>query len=123
MNKGERISELESKIAAVCISCPQSKWLIGGFQCTVGRRHCPSRRVRQWLDEIKGLGEVGVLKRAKEIEVCPRCSQPLVELPWSKSVGQRVYILTCDNGGCADYRTPVKTITKEEWKNDGTGEG
>ncbi len=115
MNKGERISELESKIAAVCRSCSHAKWLIGGFQCTVGRSHCRSRRVRRWLDEIKKLGEAEaeVLKRAKEIGVCPRCSQPLVELPWSKSYGQRVYILTCDNGGCADYRTPVKVITKE----------
>ncbi|MBA7573032.1 hypothetical protein ES708_14821 [subsurface metagenome] len=110
---GERISELESKIAAVCTSCSHAKWLIGGFQCTVGRSHCPSRKVRRWLDEIKRLGEAEALKRAKEIEVCPRCSQPLVELPWSKSVGRRVYILTCDNGGCADYRTPVKTVTKE----------
>ncbi|GAJ18920.1 unnamed protein product, partial [marine sediment metagenome] len=58
-------SELESKIAAVCISCPQSKWLIGGFQCTVGRRHCPSRKVRQWLDEIKGPGGAEVLKGLK----------------------------------------------------------
>ncbi|MBA7575088.1 hypothetical protein ES708_16909 [subsurface metagenome] len=52
-------------------------------------------------------------KEAKEIEVCSGCGQPLVELPWSKSVGQRIYILTCDNGVCARYRTPVKTITKE----------
>ncbi|GAI71501.1 unnamed protein product, partial [marine sediment metagenome] len=28
-----RISELESKIAAVCTSCSHAKWLIGGFQC------------------------------------------------------------------------------------------
>jgi len=54
-----------------------------------------------------------VAKGAKEIEACPRCGQPLVELLWSKSYGQRVYILACDNGGCADYRTPVKTVTKE----------
>ncbi|GAI88746.1 unnamed protein product [marine sediment metagenome] len=108
-----RISELENKIAAICISCPQSKWLIGGFQCTVGRRHCHSRKVRRWLDEIKRSGGAEVLKRAKEIGVCPRCGQPLVELSWSKSVGRRVYILTCDNLDCTDYRNPVKTIAKE----------
>ncbi|MBA7575089.1 hypothetical protein ES708_16910 [subsurface metagenome] len=48
-----RISELENKIAAVCRSCSHAKWLIGGFQCTVGRSHCRSRRVSRWLDEIK----------------------------------------------------------------------
>ena len=108
-----RISELENKIAAVCMSCPQSKWLIGGFQCTVGRSHCRSRKVRRWLDEIKRLGEAEVLKRRSK-EACSRCSQPLLELPWGKSeLGQRIYILTCDNLGCASYRSPVKTITKE----------
>ncbi|MBA7478237.1 hypothetical protein ES705_14062 [subsurface metagenome] len=64
----------------------------------------------------KPKGSVGIRARsAKKArrEVCPRCSQPLVELPWSKSYGQRIYILTCDNLGCADYRNPVKTITKE----------
>ncbi|GAI95679.1 unnamed protein product, partial [marine sediment metagenome] len=29
------------------------------------------------------------------------------------SVGQRIYILTCDNSDCTDYRNPVRTITKE----------
>ena len=54
-----------------------------------------------------------MLKKAKR-EVCPHCGQPLVELPWGKSeLGQRIYILTCDNLGCASYRSPVKTITKE----------
>jgi len=112
MNKGERISELEKKIAAVCRSCSHAKWLVGGFQCTVGRSHCRSRRVRRWLDEIKRLGEAEVLKKAKR-EACSGCSQPLVELPWSKSYGQRVYILACDNGVCARYRNPVRTIVKE----------
>ena len=51
-------------------------------------------------------------KRAKR-EVCSGCGQPLVELPWRKSVGQRIYILICDNGLCARYRNPVRTITKE----------
>ena len=44
---------------------------------------------------------------------CKQRGQPLVELPWGKSDGQRIYILTCDNPGCACYRNPVKTITKE----------
>jgi len=52
-------------------------------------------------------------KGAKEIEVCSHCGQPLVELLWGKSGGQRIYILTCDSWGCACYRNPVKTITKE----------
>jgi len=112
---GERISERENKIAAVCRSCSHAKWLVGGFQCTVGRSHCRSRRVRRWLNEIKKLGEAEaeVLKMAKEIGVCSGCGQPLVELPWSKSVSQRVYILACDNGVCARYRNPVRTIVKE----------
>lgn len=55
MNNEERIHELERKIATVCARCPDAKWLIGRFQCTVGMRHCHSRRVRRWLDEIKKL--------------------------------------------------------------------
>lgn len=52
-------------------------------------------------------------KRAKEIEVCSHCGQPLVELLWGKSDGQRMYILICDNPGCPCYRNPVRTITRE----------
>lgn len=57
MNNEERIRELERKIAGYCVSsnCPHREWLIGRFQCTVGRRRCHSRRVRRWLDEIKKL--------------------------------------------------------------------
>ena len=51
----ERIKELEGKIVAVCMSCPHSKWVTGRFECKVSRRHCHSKRVRRWLDEIKML--------------------------------------------------------------------
>jgi len=57
MNKQERIRELEREIATVCKRCPHSKWLIGRFQCTVGRHHCHSSRVRRWLGKIKRLEE------------------------------------------------------------------
>ncbi|MBA7558447.1 hypothetical protein ES708_00050 [subsurface metagenome] len=57
MNKEEEIRELERKIASVCARCPDAEWLIGRFQCTVGRKHCHSRRVRRWLNEIKRLEE------------------------------------------------------------------
>ena len=50
-----RISELENKIAAVCIRCPRAKWYLGWFECRAGRRHCHLARVRHWLDEIKRL--------------------------------------------------------------------
>lgn len=67
--------------------------------------------------KLKG-GVGGIMTRsdkgAKEIEVCSHCGQPLAELLWGKSgLGQRIYILTCDNPGCTCYRNPVKTITKE----------
>jgi len=49
-----------------------------------------------------------------EREVCSLCGQPLIELPWSKlELGQRMYILACDNYGCRRYRNPVRTITRE----------
>ncbi|MBA7587025.1 hypothetical protein ES708_29035 [subsurface metagenome] len=51
----ERIRELERKIAAVCARCPDAKWLIGRFQCTVGRGRCHNSRVRRWLAKIKRL--------------------------------------------------------------------
>jgi len=64
---------------------------------------------------IKRKGSVGMARSIERVnrEVCSRCGQPLAELLWSKSVGQRRYILTCDNGGCACYRNPVRTVTKE----------
>ena len=47
-------------------------------------------------------------------EACSHCGQPLIELPWRKTeLGQRTYILTCDNLGCACYRSPVKPTTRE----------
>ena len=54
-----QIRELENKIAAVCMRmrCPRVKWYTGFFKCRTGRCHCPSRRVRRWLDEIKKLEE------------------------------------------------------------------
>lgn len=55
MNKEERIKELEGKVVAVCMTCSHSKWVTGRFECTVSRRHCHSKRVRRWLDEIKKL--------------------------------------------------------------------
>jgi hypothetical protein len=51
----DRIRELKQKIDRACMRCPNSEWLIGRFQCTVGRRRCQNRRVRRWLDEIKKL--------------------------------------------------------------------
>ena len=53
-----QISELENKIAAVCIRCPRVKWYTGFFKCRVGRQHCYLARVRGWLAEIKKLEEV-----------------------------------------------------------------
>ncbi len=50
------------------------------------------------------------VKRVKR-EVCSCCGQPLIELPWGKSVGQRIYILTCNNAECACYRNPVMVFT------------
>jgi len=55
MNREKRIRELERKISTVCMRCPDAKWLIGRFQCTVGRRRCHSSRVRRWLGEKKRL--------------------------------------------------------------------
>ena len=68
---------------------------------------------------IKRKGGVGGImarsaKGAKR-EVCSKCGQPLIELPWSKSEPhRRMYILTCDNRGCPCFRNPVRAITKEE---------
>ncbi|GAI31333.1 unnamed protein product, partial [marine sediment metagenome] len=53
-----QISELENKIAAVCIGCPHVKWYTGFFKCRVDRCQCHSRRVRQWQAEIEKLEEV-----------------------------------------------------------------
>ncbi len=55
----DRISELEDKIAAVCmrLRCPRVKWYTGFFKCRVGQQRCHSARVRGWLDEIKKLEE------------------------------------------------------------------
>ena len=50
-----RIRELERKIATVCARCPDAKWFIGRFQCTIGLRRCRDSRVRRWLNEIKRL--------------------------------------------------------------------
>ena len=62
VERAERIRELEGKIVAVCISgCPHAKWQTGKFHCQVSRRHCHSKRVRRWLDEIKKLEEDHVL--------------------------------------------------------------
>ena len=52
-SKEDRISELEGKIVAVCMTCGHSKFVTGRFECTVKRSHCHSKRVRRWLDEIK----------------------------------------------------------------------
>ncbi|MBA7546723.1 hypothetical protein ES705_39118 [subsurface metagenome] len=57
LSKEDRISELENKIAAVCIRCPHVKWYTGFFKCRTSRRHCHSRRVSRWLEEIKKLEE------------------------------------------------------------------
>ena len=53
----ERIRELERKITSYCVSsqCRYNKWLIGRFQCLVGRGHCRKSQVRRWLNEIKKL--------------------------------------------------------------------
>ena len=55
VSKEDRISELENKIAAVCMHCPRVKWYTGFFKCRTSRRQCHSRRVGRWLDEIKRL--------------------------------------------------------------------
>ena len=46
--------------------------------------------------------------------VCSICGHPLIELPWSKTGEERMYILTCDNSGCRCFRTPVATIKRLE---------
>ena len=72
---------------------------------------------RDWRREmIKLKGSVGMARSAEGAnrEVCSGCGQPLIELLWSTSeLGQRKYILACDNGGCRCYRNPVKAVTKE----------
>ena len=56
ISKEERISELESKIVAVCVSgCPHAKFSGGWWMCDRKRSQCHSKRVRRWLDEIKRL--------------------------------------------------------------------
>jgi len=46
--------------------------------------------------------------------VCSICGHPRIELPWSKTGEERMYILTCDNSGCRCFRTPVATIKRLE---------
>ena len=55
MSQEERIRELEGKIVTVCIQCPHAKWAFGWYECDRKRSQCHSKRVRRWLDEIKGL--------------------------------------------------------------------
>ncbi len=61
MTKEEQLRQLEQKIAGYCISSngDHREWLIGRFQCKVGRRQCHSSRVGKWLGEIKKLEAKG----------------------------------------------------------------
>jgi len=61
--KQQRIRELEGKIVQVCVSCPHAKFYGGVWECQVSRRHCHSKRVRRWLDEIKKLEEVSNVEK------------------------------------------------------------
>lgn len=47
--------ELEQRIAAVCVKCPHMKRQIGMWRCEQPRRVCHSKRVKQWLRELKKL--------------------------------------------------------------------
>jgi RNA polymerase subunit RPABC4/transcription elongation factor Spt4 len=40
---------------------------------------------------------------------CPYCSQKMLALDWNG----KVFILTCHNGACPKYHTPLKHLRKE----------
>jgi hypothetical protein len=53
-------------------------------------------------------------------EVCPLCKRPLIALPWGQpEMGQRSFILACNNAACERFRNPVRSISKEAPQKQG----